>query len=63
MLTNYTAKYIKTNSGYMGQLLEWQEVVTEGVNLEDCRAMLKDALHEMTLAYKQLGKEIPSNFS
>ena len=59
MLSNYTARYVKTDSGYMGQLLEWPEVVTEGSNLEDCRAMLKDALREMTLAYKQLGKEIP----
>ncbi len=59
MLSNYTARYIKTDSGYMGQLLEWPEVVTEGNNLEECRAMLKDALYEMTLAYKQLGKELP----
>jgi predicted RNase H-like HicB family nuclease len=56
MIINYTARYIKTTSGYMGQLLEWQEVVTEGVDLEDCRAMLKVALYEMNLAYKQLGK-------
>jgi len=60
MLSNYTDRYIKTDSGYMGQLLEWPEVVTEGNDLEECRAMLKDALHEMTIAYKQLGKEIPS---
>lgn len=60
MLSNYTAKYVKTSSGYMGQLLEWPEVVTEGNNLEECRTMLKDALLEMTLAYKQLGKEIPA---
>ncbi|MFH1051199.1 MAG: type II toxin-antitoxin system HicB family antitoxin [bacterium] len=59
MLSNYTARYIKIDSGYMGQLLEWPEVVTEGSNLEDCRSMLKDALQEMTLAYKELGKEIP----
>jgi hypothetical protein len=28
-------------------------------DLEECRAMLKDALHEMLLAYKDIGKEIP----
>jgi predicted RNase H-like HicB family nuclease len=43
----------------MGQLVEWPEVVTEGKDLEECRAMLRDALHEMVLAYQQLGKEIP----
>ena len=59
MLSNYTARYVKTESGYMGQLLEWPEVVTEGNDLEECRTMLKDALNEMTLAYKQLGKEVP----
>jgi predicted RNase H-like HicB family nuclease len=59
MLSNYTARYTKTSSGYMGQLVEWPEVVTEGKTLEDCREMLKDALHEMVLAYHQQGKEIP----
>ena len=59
MLINFTAKYTKIPSGYLGQLIEWQEVVTEGKDLEDCRAMLRDALQEMVLAYQQLGKEIP----
>ena len=58
-MINYTAKYTKIESGYMGQLVEWPEVVTEGKNLEDCRAMLRDALNEMILAYKELGKEVP----
>lgn len=39
----YTAKYTKIGSGYMGQLVDWPEVVTEGETLEECRAMLKDA--------------------
>lgn len=59
-MVNYTAKYTKIDSGYMGQLVEWPEVVTEGKSLEDCRAMLRDALNEMVLAYKQTGKEIPT---
>ena len=58
-MINYTAKYIKIESGYLGQLIEWPEVVTEGTDLEDCRAMLRDAINEMILAYKELGKEIP----
>jgi predicted RNase H-like HicB family nuclease len=58
-MINYTAKYTKIDSGYMGQLVDWPEVITEGKNLEECRTMLKDALHEMVLAYKDLGKEIP----
>ena len=58
-MINYTAKYTKIDSGYMGQLVEWPEVITEGKDLEDCRAMLRDALNEMILAYRELGKEIP----
>ena len=59
-MINYTAKYIKIDSGYMGQLVEWPEVLTEGKDLEECRAMLRDALNEMVLAYRQTGKEIPT---
>jgi predicted RNase H-like HicB family nuclease len=58
-MISYTAKYIKIENGYMGQLVEWPEVVTEGKDIEECRGMLRDALHEMFLAYEQLGKEIP----
>ena len=60
MLGNYTAKYTKISSGYMGQLVEWPEVITEGRTLEECREMLKDALNEMILAYRQQNKEIPA---
>ena len=51
----YTAKYIKIDSGYMGQIIEWPEVVTEGQDIEECRFMLKDALNEMILAQQDLG--------
>lgn len=37
MISTYTAKYLKTDSGYMGQLVEWPEVVTEGRTIEECR--------------------------
>ena len=59
-MVNFTAKYTKISSGYMGQLVEWPEVITEGRDLEECRSMLRDALNEMVLAYQQLGKEIPT---
>lgn len=59
MQITYTAKYKKINSGYMGQLVEWEEVITEGETIEECRELLQDALHEMILAYRQQGKEIP----
>ncbi|HDR14699.1 MAG TPA: type II toxin-antitoxin system HicB family antitoxin [Desulfobacteraceae bacterium] len=59
-MVNFTAKYTKISSGYMGQLVEWPEVITEGRDLEGCRLMLRDALNEMVLAYQQLGKEIPT---
>jgi len=59
MVRSYTAKYTKISSGYMGQLVEWPEVLTEGRTIEECREMLRDALREMILAYKQQEKEIP----
>jgi len=60
MQTVFTARFTKIDAGYMGQLVEWPEVVTEGADIEECRAMLDDALREMVAAYKALGKEIPS---
>ncbi len=63
MLSTYTAKFTRIESGYMGQLVEWPEVVTEGKDLDDCRAMLRDALNEMILAYRQQGKELPAGSS
>ncbi len=59
MVRSYTAKYTKISSGYMGQLVEWPEVITEGKTIDDCREMLRDALREMILAYKHQEKEIP----
>ncbi len=59
MLKTYTAKYTRISSGYMGQLVEWPEVITEGKSLEDCRELLQDAVQEMIAAYRQQQKEIP----
>ena len=59
MSHTYTATYTRIETGYMGQVVEWPEVVTEGKDLEECRRMLKDALHEMVLAYQQQNREIP----
>ncbi|MFL6263479.1 MAG: type II toxin-antitoxin system HicB family antitoxin [Thermoanaerobaculia bacterium] len=59
MVKSYTAKYTKIDSGYMGQLIEWPEVITEGHDIEECRSMLRDALREMILAYQDQGWEIP----
>ncbi len=60
MLKTYTAKYTRIPSGYMGQLIEWPEVITEGKNLDDCRALLQDALQEMMAAYREQKKEVPA---
>ncbi len=59
MLQSYTAKYTKIGAGYMGQIIEWPEIITEGKDLEECRLMLRDATQEMVLAYRQQNKEIP----
>lgn len=55
----YTIKYTRTDSGFMGQLVEWPEVISEGATLDECRTMVEDALHEMILAYKDQQKPIP----
>ena len=44
----------------MGQLVEWPEVITEGKDIDECRALLKDAVAEMIMSYKQQKREIPA---
>lgn len=60
MLQSYLVKYVETPSGYMGQIVEWPEVISEGKTLAECRESVEDALHDMILAYRQLGKEVPA---
>ena len=55
----FTAYYRKLEHGYMGKLLEWPGVITSGKDLDECEFMLKDAAHEMTLAYQENGQKIP----
>ncbi len=59
MVCHYTARYVELERGYMGQLVEWPEVVTEGETLDECRRMLQDALSEMIRAYRDLGMQVP----
>ncbi|MBR0094301.1 MAG: type II toxin-antitoxin system HicB family antitoxin [Synergistaceae bacterium] len=54
----FTACYTKLENGYMGQLLEWPEVITEGATTDECREMLIDAAQEMALAYDENDREI-----
>ena len=57
-MPNYTAKYTKIDDGYMGQIIEWPEIISEGKDIEACRFMIRDALQEMILAYQQQ-RELP----
>ena len=59
MLKNFTACYTKLEHGYMGKLLEWPGVITEGNDLEDCRDLLAEAANEMAELYKDEGLKIP----
>lgn len=59
MLKTYTAKYTPISRGYMWQLVDWPEVITEGKTLEECRESLHDALTEMIAVHRQQRKEIP----
>lgn len=58
-MNSYTVCYTRTESGYMGQLLEWPEVISEGATLEECRAMVEDAAREMIAVCKEDGRPIP----
>jgi predicted RNase H-like HicB family nuclease len=60
MICNYTAKYMRLSTGYMGQLVDWPEIITEAKTIEQCRELLKDALHEMILAYQLKGFDVPT---
>ena len=59
MLKSYTARHTKIDSAYMGQLVEWPEVITEEKTIEECREMLRDALREMIKACHQQNGKIP----
>ncbi|MBQ7196220.1 MAG: type II toxin-antitoxin system HicB family antitoxin [Synergistaceae bacterium] len=58
-MKNFTACYTKLEHGYMGKLLEWPGVITEGDDLEDCRDLLTEAANEMAELYKDEGLKIP----
>ena len=58
MIMDYTACFTKSDERYIGQLLEWPEVITEGATLDECRTMLVDAAQEMALAYQETGREV-----
>jgi predicted RNase H-like HicB family nuclease len=59
MEKRYTARFSRISTGYLGQLVDWPEVVTEGKDMEECREFLKDALNEMVAAYRDDGQELP----
>ncbi len=58
----FTACYTKLEEGfgYMGKLLEWPNVITDGETLEDCRDSLMEVAAEMADIYKEDGLKIPN---
>ena len=57
----FTACYTKIENGYIGQLLEWPNVITEGETLNECKEMLIDAAEEMAIVYREDGIKIPQS--
>jgi predicted RNase H-like HicB family nuclease len=55
----YTARYTCMGNVWIGEVVEWPQVITEGTDLGDCQECLHDALREMILASRQLGQSIP----
>lgn len=57
---NYTIRYKKTeDDSYIGQIIEWPQVVSEGKTIEECKEMLMDALQLMIEDCIESGDEIP----
>ena len=50
---SFVATYQKIPRGYMGQIVGFPGVISEGKNIEACRESLSDAFREMILAYQQ----------
>ncbi len=57
---SFVATYQRISRGYMGRIVGFAGVVTEGKTLEACRESLNDALKEMILAYQQEGQPLPT---
>jgi predicted RNase H-like HicB family nuclease len=55
----FVAVYQRVSRGYMGRIVDFPGVISEGRTLDECRDSLRDALHEMILAYQQLGDPLP----
>jgi predicted RNase H-like HicB family nuclease len=56
----FTAVFTPDENGWtMAQLAEWPAVVTCGRTVEEARAMLLDAAHEMIASYRDQGLEPP----
>ncbi|WP_040294987.1 serpin family protein [Beggiatoa alba] len=61
-LTSYNALYIKTETGFIGKILEWQEIIVQSENLDDCRNQLSQMLYDNILAFQQQNKPIPPSY-
>lgn len=55
-----TAVFTPDENGWtMAQLAEWPAIVTCAPTIEEARAMLLDAAHEMIATYRDEGREPP----
>lgn len=57
---SFVATYQRISRGYMGRIVGFPGVISEGKTLEACRESLGDALKEMILAYQQDGQPLPT---
>lgn len=57
---SFVATYQKIPRGYMGRIVGFPGVISEGKNIEACRESLSNALREMILAYQQEGQPLPA---
>ncbi len=55
----FLAVYQRVSRGYMGRVVGFPGVISEGRTLDECRDSLQDALHEMVLAYRDAGEPLP----
>ena len=59
---NYNVLYVETGSGYIGKIIEWQEITVQASTRVQCREELSNLLYEKILSYQQQGKELPEGY-
>ena len=61
MINEYTTRFVKSEDGFIGQIVEWPDIVSKGRSLEDCRDSLGTTLKQMIQEYVVEGRAVPES--